>query len=227
MITAAERTNTLLGAGQIYFGTANFVKSDFSDKSVSIIAYISAAGDFRVNNCVKPHRIKIPRGDAVRGNYQRFHTAPDVNTHKVRHNFVVYRHGRADGTTRSGVNVRHQAYFASSRKGLIAQRLYLFPRIIVELAGKNFRAVIFSAYFKHSCLLSQRTVKNASCVIATPGKLPLNLIRAIPLPHQVQNSVQSNLYAFFEGGNHPALQVYLKLILAQEPRLSPLLWCYR
>ena len=65
------------------------------------------------------------------------HAAADVHANYIGHNFVLHRHGCADGATFACVYVRHDAYFAARRKFAVAHPAYLFNGGIFDHVGIN------------------------------------------------------------------------------------------
>ena len=85
----------------------------------------------------------------------RLHTAPDVDTDKIRDDFVINRHRRADCAPGARMNVRHDTDFTPLNKRLIAQRLYLIACRLFQILRKDLGFVVLPPDDDHIVLRSE------------------------------------------------------------------------
>ena len=80
---------------------------------------------------------------------RRFHAATNIDAHQVRADLIMDRHGRADGTTGAGVDIRHHADTAILCIRLVQQLNHLADCLVVRSIREDFCRCIFSLKLEH------------------------------------------------------------------------------
>ena len=92
-------------------------------------------------------RIKLLKVDLPIAQIDRVHATADVHTHHIGHDLVFDCHGCTNGTTSTGMYIRHDSDFTSLGKTIITHAPNLFNGLVFDHIGISNGRIDFSFNF--------------------------------------------------------------------------------
>ena len=103
--------------------------------------------------------VKLFKVDIDFSEADSIHAATNIHAHHIGNHLINNGHGGADGTSLSGVYVRHNSNFGGCERFFVAYRLNLLAGAIFELVCIALSGVVFSYDLYHDDFLSEKSIE--------------------------------------------------------------------
>ena len=148
VIASTQCSQRTAGIPDICLTAADPIEFNFINKLMNVTSSTNLTSDRNIaaNTLIKLFRIKVLTHRRISFDNKSLHSTSDINTYKIRADFVGNRHGRSNRTTCTGVYVRHHADFTVSCIRLVAETLNLNTSAFFKIVSKNLSSVVLSLY---------------------------------------------------------------------------------